>query len=82
MDEIVFSCAPDEVSCLVGNLFSSLDPPCEYEPTEGLTLCGTTHSGRYARLVIREDRCLFYGERDDLEAVRGGKCPERRCKHG
>ena len=71
MEEIVFACRPEELSCIVGNLFTGISPPC-----------GITHSGNSGRLVIKGDRCLFYGLPDDLRAVRNGVCPERRCEHG
>lgn len=83
MKEIVFSCPPAELSCIVGNLFVGIDPPCDAPITEnGLVICGTTHSGRQGRLHIHKDYCLFYGEESDLAAVRGGVCVERRCRNG
>lgn len=82
MEEIVFACRPEELSCIVGNLFTGISPPCEYERSAHLTICGITHSGNSDRLVIKGDRCLFYGLPDDLRAARNGFCPERRCEHG
>lgn len=82
MEEIVFACRPVEVSCLIGNLFTEIEPPCGCPPTAALTICGRTHSGNTGRLVIGKDYCLYYGLRSDLEAVRSGKCLERRCEHG
>ena len=78
----MFACRPDEVSCLIGNLFAEIEPPCGYPPSAALTICGTTRSGNAGRLVISDDYCLFYGLRSDLDAVRNGKCLERRCEHG
>lgn len=82
MEEVVFACRPEELSCIVGNLFVSIEPPCDYERSANLTICGTTHSGSSGRLIIAGDRCLFYGPPDDLKAARNGLCPERRCEHG
>lgn len=80
MREIVFSVQPDEVSCLVGNLFAELDPPCDVRrATGGLTICGRTPAGNEARLLIFPDCCVFAGEPEDLEAAKNGKCPVRRC---
>lgn len=81
MGATVFACDPRELSCLIGNLFSSIEPPCGCARTANLTLCGTTHSGRKGRLVVMADRCAFYGERADLDAVRNARCIERRCDH-
>lgn len=82
MDEVVFSVEPEELSCIVGNLFTALEPPCGFERGQNLTICGTTHSGSYGRLVISEKFCLFAGRGEDLEAVRNGRCLEGRCKRG
>ena len=63
---INLSLPPAELSCLV----------------EGLILCGRTPAGREAMLLICRDRCTFIGCRDDLNAARNGKCPNRRCPFG
>lgn len=82
MAEIVFACEPEELSCIIGNLFSDIEPPCGIPYSKDLTICGTTYSEKCGRLVIQRDRCLFYGSPDDLEAARCGPCPERRCERG
>lgn len=82
-EEIVFACPPENLSCLVGNLFGELATPCELvRDGSGLVICGYTHSGKYGVLFIHEDYCCFKGAKDDLEAVRNGVCVERRCKRG
>lgn len=84
MDELVnFSLPAGKLSCLVGNLFAELEPPCDraLDP-DGLTLCGRTPSGREATLLICRDRCTFIGAAEDLKAARNGKCPGRRCQYG
>lgn len=82
MQEITFTRPLDELSCIIGTLFTDLEPPCDVERTADLVLCGTTHSGNHGRLRIAGDRCTFCGEPDDLAAVLSGRCPERRCCHG
>ena len=84
MCDITFSCPKEELSCVIGNLFTELEPPCDLNIGEinGLAICGTTHSGRHGCLIIYEDYCTFSGEEKDLEAVRRGVCVERRCKNG
>lgn len=82
-EETVFACPPDELSCLIGNLFGELATPCtEVHRGVGLVICGYTHSGRYGVLSIHKDYCCFKGAKEDLEAVRGGICVERRCNRG
>ena len=82
-DEVVFACAVDELSCIVGNLFAVLDAPCDVLNSEGgLVICGETHSGKRGVLAIHKDFCCFHGNKTDLDAVRGKVCLERKCKHG
>ena len=82
MKEIVFACAPSELSCIIGNLFTELRPPFDAPRIYNLTISGTTICGAAARLVILGDRCLYNGPVCDLEAARSGPCLERRCEHG
>ena len=53
--EQVISVKPEELSCLVGNLFAELKPPCDIPHAAGLTLCGCTPAGREAVLVVIRD---------------------------
>jgi hypothetical protein len=80
---INLSLPPRELSCLVGNLFAELEPPCgqDLDP-EGLILCGRTPAGREAMLLIGADRCTFIGNAEDYNAARNGRCPSRRCSFG
>lgn len=82
-DLINFSLPPQKLSCLVGNLFAELEPPCEkqYDP-DGLMLCGRTPAGREAMLLVCRDRCTFIGNPEDYKAAREGCCPNWRCSCG
>ncbi len=83
MREVEFARPADEVSCIIGNLFTQLQPPCNLERSTDLVICGVTHAGNYGRLTVKSDRCVFYGEPEDLDAVLTGECPEgRRCRYG
>lgn len=77
--EQVISVKPEELSCLVGNLFAELEPPCEALHSVGLTLCGRTPAGHPATLLIVQNYCVFRGEAEDLEAARR-PCLDRRCR--
>lgn len=78
-----FSLPAEKISCLVGNLFAELEPPCDKRiDPEGLMLCGRAPSGREVMLLICRDRCTFIGNLDDLNLARNGKCPNRRCEYG
>lgn len=80
---INLSLPPAELSCLVGNLFAELEPPCDrqFDP-DGLTLYGRAVSGNEVMLLICKDRCTFIGDAEDLKAARNGKCPNRGCPYG
>lgn len=82
MKEITFSRPADELSCIIGNLFATVQPPCDVKENAAIVICGMTHSNTYARLIVKNDRCIFYGEPSDLAAVLNGRCPERRCGNG
>lgn len=85
MEPAPFSRRPEELSCIIGNLFTALEPPCDEcgQPgQDGITLTGTTHSGKTGKLVITGDRCVFYGDPEDLALVLSGRCPGRRTPHG
>ena len=78
-----FSVPTAQLSCLIGNLFAELEPPCrETDDPEALTLCGQTPSGRDAMLFVYREHCLFVGNPEDLDAARNGRCPDRRCGRG
>jgi len=77
-----FSVPHAQLSCLIGNLFDELDPPCsEPDDPEALTLYGRTSSGREAMLFIYKEHCLFVGDPADLDIARNGRCPGR-CGRG
>lgn len=77
-----FSVRAEDLSCLIGNLFVELQPPCDFGCSDDLVICGTTHSRNPGRLIVKSDRCIFYGRPEDLDAVLDGHCPERRCRIG
>ena len=47
-----YACPRRELSCIVGNLFVELEPPCDHcAAGDSLTICGTT----YACLLYTSD---------------------------
>ena len=76
----VFSCPERELSCIIGNLFIELEPPCSEcgaEP-QGIKLCGTTYTGDKAVLIISGDRFYYSGPQADIERLRKAGCPKCR----
>jgi len=82
MEKIEFSCPPDELSCIIGNLFQGLDVPCDLVNSRSLAISGRTNGGGIAGLIIYKDRCTFFGNPQELESVRIGQCLERKCGNG
>ena len=39
-EEIIFSRPADEISCIIGNLFSAITPPCDLRRSTDLVICG------------------------------------------
>ena len=67
-----FSCPERELSCIIGNLFIELEPPCSEcgkEP-RGIKLCGTTYTGDKAVLTISGDRFYYSGPQADIDRLR------------
>lgn len=81
-EEIIFSRPADEISCIIGNLFSAITPPCDLRRSTDLVICGMTHAQNYGTLTVKSDCCIFIGEPEDLAAVLNGQCLERKCRHG
>ena len=81
MGTIRFYLTPPELSCLIGNLFTELEPPCGAGQLEadGITLYGWTISGERGELHIFPDHCTFTGRLVVFQAARFGACPERGC---
>ena len=47
MEEVTFSRPPNELSCIIWNLFMSVEPPCDlcdHGRTTDLVITGITHS--------------------------------------
>lgn len=65
-----------ELSCLIGNLFATVEPPCSAEYTGDIVISGTTRSGNEALLVITGDAFFFSGNPDDLAAA-SQSCPHK-----
>lgn len=70
-----FACSAKELSCLIGNLFVELEPPCTAcEDTEQITICGTTHAGEKAVLIIGKDGFYYSGNSEDVISTRESRC--------
>ncbi len=84
MNRLIKLPTPAKLSCLVGNLFTELELPCDVDiaPKDALVLCGRTAADRDAMLMICKNYCLFVGDPADLDAAQNGQCPNRGCPYG
>ena len=75
-----FSRPPEELTCIIGNLFTELRPPCNMNrPDLALVLYGITYSGNPGILVIRKSECEFAGSGKDAEVIKKKCIRERKC---
>lgn len=75
-----------DASCVIGNLFVCLEPPCDEMPEDRLILCGSTFSGMDGALTVKQSGsscvCEFTGCLEDLNAALEKPCLERTCGGG
>lgn len=70
-----YACTRRELSCLIGNLFTEIEPPCERcGAADVLTISGTTYTGSRAVLTVTEYGFTWEGDPAEVEEIR-----ERRC---
>lgn len=81
MQKIVFSCEIRELSCIIGNLFVELEPPCDKSIDDFLVIAGTTFSGNAGVLIIGDNEYTFFGEPNDIKTIRSNKCL-KGCNNG
>ena len=70
-----YACTVAELSCVIGNIFAELSPPCAACGAEVLQITGTTVTGNAATLTVTEAGFDFDGCADDtamIERMRKG----------
>ena len=56
-----YACTAAELSCVIGNIFAELSPPCAACGAEVLQITGTTVTGNAATLTVTEAGFDFDG---------------------
>ncbi len=70
-----YACTHRELSCIIGNLFSEIEPPCEQcKDLDALTISGTTYTGARAVLTVTEYGFTFDGDPAEVERIRERWC--------
>lgn len=69
-----YACSRRELSCIIGNLFTEIEPPCDGCAVDEIQITGRTYSGARAVLTITEHGFRFDGDAAEVERIR-----ERRC---
>ncbi len=72
-----FACTNEEISCIIGNLFTELTPPCRQcktDKTSNIAISGITYAGEAATLTIVKDGFLFDGSPETIQYIRQRRC--------
>lgn len=70
-----YACTRRELSCIIGNLFTEIEPPCERcGDADALTISGTTYAGTRAVLTVTEYGFTFDGDPAEIARIRKGRC--------
>lgn len=64
-----YACTAAELSCVIGNIFAELSPPCAACGAEVLQITGTTVTGNAATLTVTEAGFDFDGCADDTAMI-------------
>ena len=65
------------MSCIIGNIFAELSPPCADCAAKEVIITGTTVTGNAAKLTVTEAGFDFEGCADDtviIDQMRKGRC--------
>ena len=69
-----FACTKQELSCIIGNLFIELFPPCDYCYQNEVAITGTVYNGERATLVVADWGFWYSGSAESIERIRKGRC--------
>lgn len=72
-----YVCDKRELSCIIPNMFEKIREPCHRckEKIDDLVICGTTHDGREATIIVREYGFDYHGDAGTVEEIRKQRCP-------
>jgi len=69
-----YACTVQDLSCVIGSLFTELEPPCSHCAGDKLTISGTTRAGNKAIITINENGFYFCGNPADVEKIIKTRC--------
>lgn len=69
-----FACTKKELSCIIGNLFLEISPPCGSCDDGFITISGTAYTGERVELKITDWGFLYSGGAGDIERIRKEIC--------
>lgn len=72
-----FACTNEEISCIIGSLFTELETPCKEcleSNKDSIIIKGRTHKGTVETLELIGETYLYSGAAEDITEIR-----ERRC---
>lgn len=72
---LTFACRKQELSCIIGNLFTEIEPPCDLcGVANEIMICGNTYTGTRAVLIVTEHGFKYSGKAIDIERIREKGC--------
>ncbi len=70
-----FAADEKETSCIIGNLFVEIEPPCKYcKLFDELKIFGTTYRGTKEILTVKDYGFDYSGDKSDIEFLREKRC--------
>lgn len=75
-----YACTKEELSCIIGNLFAELRPPCAACRRGQLVICGTTVTGGEATLIVTEFGFDYNGDPDLINTIRQRRCNNEQAR--
>ncbi len=70
-----FAAGKKETSCIIGNLFVEIEPPCcVCKLIDELKIYGTTYLGTKEVLIVKDYGFDYSGNKSDIETLREKRC--------
>jgi len=71
------ACPTNDINCIVGTLFTEINPPCGNCHNNNLSISGITYKGEQQTIIVTDYGFEYTGNKEDIESIR--KC---RCLNG
>lgn len=72
-----YACTNAALSCVIGNIFAEISPPCEDCGADRITICGQTVTGNVGMLIVTKAGFDFEGCAEDTALI--DRIQKERC---